>query len=40
MNNGKPLPKVLLQNFERKTVNSASLAYGNLQLYIFGHKLR
>ena len=35
MNNGKPLPKVLLQNFERKTVNSASLAYGKATVIYF-----
>ena len=35
MNNGKPLPKVLLQNFERKTVNSASIAYGKSTVIYF-----
>ena len=35
MKNGKPLPKVLLQNFERKTVNSASLAYGKSTVIYF-----
>ena len=35
MNDGKPLPKVLLQNSERKTVNSASLAYGKPTVIYF-----
>ena len=35
MNAGKPLPKVLLQNSERKTVNSASLAYGKPTVIYF-----
>ena len=35
MKDGKPLPKVLLQNFERKTVNSASLAYGKSTVIYF-----
>ena len=35
MNAGKPLPKVLLQNSERKTVNSASLAYGKSTVIYF-----
>ena len=35
MNYGKPLPKVLLQNFDRNTVNSASIGFGRPTVIYF-----